>query len=277
MNEISLTGGVPPEHVGKAFGHLASSYDQDFESLPAARRLRAIVWDVYLRYFEAGNSLLELNCGTGTDALALAGMGMRIHATDISAGMLDAFRQKLSCSPHKDLIRIQLLAFDQLSLLHDRAFDGTYSNMGGLNCEPDLRRVAHDLHTLIRPGGTFIGTFLGHMAIWEMASFLARGNIRKAFRRRDRTGIPANVGGSIVRTYYYSPRSVVQHFAPHFRVIETLGLNIFTPPPTSLNAYRRLGKGIRLLERMDDVLMRTFPFDRIGDHFVIVLKHSGSP
>lgn len=271
MNNEQLTG-----DVGEAFGHLASSYDQDFENLPAARRLRGIVWEIYLRYFRRGDSLLELNCGTGTDALALAGHGIRIHATDISDGMLDAFHRKLSGSPHKEMITTQRMGFDHLPTIHGRQFDGVYSNMGGLNCEPDLPRIAHDLHELVRPGGIFIGTFLGHRAICEMASFLARGNIRQAFRRTRRMGVPANIGGSLVTTYYYSPGDVAKSFAPRFVPVELAGLNIFTPPPTSVKAYRRLGSGMRLLERIDDALMQTAPFNRIGDHFVLVLKHRGA-
>ena len=188
-----------------------------------------------------------------------------------------AFQLKLARSPQRELITTQLLAFDQLPALHYRVFDGAYSNMGGLNCEPDLRRVANDLHTLMKPGAVFVGTFLGHMAIWEVAAFLSRGNIRQAFRRGNRTGVPANIGGSMVRTFYYSPGAIERCFSPHFSPVEILGLNIFTPPPTSQNAYQRLGRGIRLLERIDDALMETFPFNRIGDHFVFVLKHQGTP
>jgi len=258
--------------AGEAFGRLASSYDEDFESLPASRRLRAIIWNVYLRYFKPGDSLVELNCGTGTDALALARQGIRVHATDISDAMLEALSQKVSRSPQKDLVSAQRLAFDELGNLRGRLFDGAYSNMGGLNCERDLRRVATDLHTLIRPGGFFIGTFLGDLAIWEILAFLARGKIRQALRRRTPGGTPARVAGSIVQTFYYSPRNVIDAFSPHFVRVELLGLNIFTPPPTSQQAYRKFGKGISLFERIDDAVMRHSPFNRIGDHFLMVLK-----
>lgn len=271
---------IPNAHTssvtaGEAFGRLASSYDEDFETLPAARRLRQLIWSIYLRHFTAGDSLLELNCGTGTDALALAQRGMNVHATDISSGMLDSFQQKLSGSPLRDRITTEILAFSQLSQLRGRKFDGVYSNMGGLNCEGDLGGVASNLHELIRSGGTFIGTFLGDKAVWEMLSFGVRGNIRDALRRRSPDGCMANVGGAGVRTFYYSPARVVEVFKPHFTKTLLVGLNIFTPPPTSRHAYRALGRAMRLLEWTDDVVMYRFPFNRIGDHFLIVLKHVG--
>ncbi len=266
---------IPVLNVGDAFGRLAASYDEDFENLPASRRLRELIWKIYLRHFKAGESLLELNCGTGTDALTLARNGIKVHATDISGGMLDAFRRKLAGSGHKELVTTELLAFSQLSRLHGRVFDGAYSNMGGLNCESDLTRVATDLHTLIRPGGTFIGTFLGDAAIWEMLAFAARGDIARAFRRRTTDGCMANIGGAMVRTYYYSPAKVIEYFSPHFTKVMLVGLNIFTPPPTSQGAYRTLGKVMHALEQIDDAVMTHAPFNRIGDHFLLVLKHSG--
>jgi len=275
-NDLTTISAAHSEHAGEAFGHLASSYDEDFENLPASRRLRGLVWKAYLQHFTRGDVLLELNCGTGTDALALAQSGIRVHATDVSPGMLEAFQSKLVASPYRDLVSLQRMAFDQIPALRPSVFDGSYSNMGGLNCESDLRRVARDLHQVIRPGGVFVGTFLGHWAVWEIAAFLARGRFKEAFRRTRRSGVPARVGGSLVQTFYYSPADVAAHFAPHFTPVEVLGLNIFTPPPTSVNAYRSLGKAVRFLERVDDALMRTFPFDRLGDHFVIVLRHGES-
>lgn len=265
----------PPANASEAFGELAVSYDRDFETLPASRRLRQTIWDTYLRYFHRGESLLELNCGTGTDAMALAHHGIRIHATDISSGMLQQFHEKLSTSSVKELVTTQQLSFDQLDRLQNRTFDGAYSNMGGLNCAPDLQLIARNLGRLIKPGGFFIGTFLGTVPLWEMSAFLLRGNVRSAFRRREGRGVPAHVGSSMIQTYYYSPRTVRAAFRD-FAPIELAGLNIFTPPPTSQSAYRIFGKGMRILEHVDDILMRHLPFSTLGDHFLIVLKKSTS-
>jgi SAM-dependent methyltransferase len=258
--------------AGEAFGKLALSYDSDFDTLPASQRLRRIIWEIWLRHFPRGSQLLELNCGTGTDALALAGQGMRVHATDASAQMLDRLREKVSHSAFADRITSQQVPFAELSSLDGRLFDGVYSNMGGLNCEPDMTRVAHDLHALIKPGGCFVGTFLGDWAIWEMAAFIARGNIRAAFRRRTKEGIPANVAGTLVQTYYYSPRAIAKAFGSDFAVLGLHGLNIFTPPPTSQQAYRRFAGAMRVCERIDDRLMNVAPFNHVGDHYVIVLQ-----
>lgn len=260
--------------AGEAFGRLAESYDSDFETLPASKRLRRIIWQIYLRHFPPGASLLELNCGTGTDALALAAHGLHVHATDVSAQMLATLNEKVKRSPHAGAITSEQMAFHELPRLHGRLFDGVYSDMGGLNCERDMHRVGRDLAPLIRPGGFFIGTFLGDWAIWEMAAFMVRGKFADAFRRRSPDGIPATVAGALVQTYYFSPRAVVDAFGPLFTLRSLHGLNIFTPPPTSQQAYRRLGTGMNILEHVDDRLMNHAPFNRLGDHFIIVLQRN---
>lgn len=59
------------------FDAYASSYDAHFDNNPIAQQLRSIVQQTMLRYFQKGNSILELNCGTGTDAIFLAHNGMQ--------------------------------------------------------------------------------------------------------------------------------------------------------------------------------------------------------
>jgi methylase of polypeptide subunit release factors len=46
--------------------------------------MRGLVRDIYLRNFKRGDRLLELNAGTGADAVFLAGRGIEVFATDIS-------------------------------------------------------------------------------------------------------------------------------------------------------------------------------------------------
>ena len=40
--------------------------------------------------FSAGHRVLELNCGTGEDAVFLARRGVRVLATDLSGAMVEA-------------------------------------------------------------------------------------------------------------------------------------------------------------------------------------------
>ncbi|MFN8181110.1 MAG: methyltransferase domain-containing protein [Bacteroidia bacterium] len=78
------------------FDAVAQAYDQQFTRSATGRLQRERVH----RFIETMPLLkkparvLELNCGTGEDALWLARKGHQVTATDNSAGMLDAAREK---------------------------------------------------------------------------------------------------------------------------------------------------------------------------------------
>jgi SAM-dependent methyltransferase len=56
----------------------------------------------------AGGRILDLACGTGRIAIALAEAGLEVTAIDSSAGMLDCFRSKLSSLPEAVRSRITI-------------------------------------------------------------------------------------------------------------------------------------------------------------------------
>jgi len=48
---------------------------------------------------EAGGSVLEIGCGTGTTALRLAHRVRRLHATDVSSQMVAIAQEKIAATP----------------------------------------------------------------------------------------------------------------------------------------------------------------------------------
>ncbi len=258
----------------RAFDSVAPSYDDEFETSPAMGRLRRITTGIALRYFKPGGSLLELNCGTGTDALTLAHLGMNIVASDASAAMLREAEKKVTQHNLGTRISLELLSFDDLPSLTGRTFDGVFSNMGGLNCTPTLAPLARTLTTLVRPGGFFVACMLSDFCLWETSAFLFRGRIKDAFRRRTAGGTDTSIHGTTFRAYYHPAAAIEQQFKPMFRKVSLTGLNIFTPPPSSRQAYKVIGGARGLLERLDDAVATLAPFNRVGDHFVIVLERT---
>ena len=247
-------------------------YDAAYEGLRGIQRIRSITSRLYLDCFPLGSRLLELNCGTGNDALFLARQGMNILATDLSAKMLEEVARKIDGNDLRNAIQTRQLPFDQLGDLRGTLFDGAYSNLGGLNCTDRICDVAAHLGTLIRPGGHFIAAVMPPFCLWESGAFLLRLRWRDAVRRFSRRGTIASLHGGSVHTYYFSPRFFRAAFAPYFEHVKTVGLSIFTPPPNFERAYARLGSTVRLLERLDDLLCQLPPFHAIGDHYAIVLK-----
>ena len=264
--------GIDTDMTRRAFDAAAPVYDSAYERLPGIRRIRSITAGLYMTHFQPGSSLLEINCGTGNDALFLAARGMSILATDLSPEMLRETERKAAAAGLGRSIVTRCLSFERLGELGGTEFDGAYSNLGGLNCTRNLSRVAEGLAAVVKPGGILIATLMPSFCLWETAAFAARGQWRRAFRRRSREGVKADLHGGVVRTWYHSPRRFFSAFAARFDHVRTMGLLIFLPPPNFARAYARLGRAAGWLAHLDDLAAEMPPFPSIGDHFVTVLR-----
>jgi ubiquinone/menaquinone biosynthesis C-methylase UbiE len=71
---------------------------------------------------ETGGGVLELACGTGRIALALAETGLEITGVDISEGMLSVARRKMAARPASLRQRLTLIHQDMRQLNLDRRF-----------------------------------------------------------------------------------------------------------------------------------------------------------
>src|SRR5215216_4479086 len=81
--------------VAEAFSRTAEKYDSFAEDHPDLTRMRNKVYSHVMRYVSHGGHILELNAGTGTDAVQLAQRGYFVHATDIAPGMLNRLPEKV--------------------------------------------------------------------------------------------------------------------------------------------------------------------------------------
>jgi len=197
------------------FDTLAPDYDARFTESTLGRILRRAVWQWLDAAFTPGDRVLELNCGTGEDAVHLAARGVRVLATDASPAMLDVARAKvervgLGASVETRVVELERL--DRMLEASHGPMDGAFSNFGGLNCVADLPRTAHALAALLRPGARAVLCVMGPVVPWEWAWFTAHGQPGKAFRRLSERG--AEWRGITVR--YPSPRTVRRAFAGGF-------------------------------------------------------------
>jgi len=74
--------------VGRAFDSLAENYDEVFTCSLIGRAQRDAVWGAARAAFTPGSRILEINCGTGEDALFLARQGVIVFACDASEQMI---------------------------------------------------------------------------------------------------------------------------------------------------------------------------------------------
>lgn len=271
---------IPPGHgqahfesVAEAFSRKSAVYDAFGENHANMARMRRKFYDHIVAVMSPGGSLLEINAGTGQDAVALVERGFRVHATDFAPGMVAAIEDKIARRALGDRLTVEALSFTELDRLAAGPFDGLYSNSGGLNCIADLTQVTRHLPRLLRPGARVTWVIMPHICPWELA--VIGKDFRVGTRRLHPGGVMAHVEGVYFMTYYFSARIVRRAFGPRFRKVRQEGLSVLTPTADNKtfavnhpNLYERLA-------RLDDALSTIPPFNGWGDFFILTMEYLG--
>ncbi|HUP11559.1 MAG TPA: class I SAM-dependent methyltransferase, partial [Niastella sp.] len=148
------------------FDILAGAYDTGFvDSLTgSAQRRITYKWLRPLLASKQNMQLLEINCGTGTDASWMAQKGHTVTATDASPAMVEQAQRQFAPAPAHNQPIFKICAFDQLQTTFSaRQFDGIISNFAGLNCVAPaaMTGLAKQFYQLLKPGGHFAVVLFG--------------------------------------------------------------------------------------------------------------------
>ena len=267
---MQTTTDTHEESINRAFSKQSAHYDAHDEANPILRDMRKQVYS-HVEYFLKPNShILELNAGTGIDAVHFLSLGHRVHAIDISEGMIEEIRKKQHRYGVSDALTFERLSYQRLDLLAGRKFDHVFSNFGGLNCISDLSVVATQLPQLLKPGARITLVTMPPVCPWELITVL-KGR-RNAFRRFRKGGVTAHVEGEYFDTYYHSLQNIMEAFGSDFRLLKSQGLAVFTPPPNHAafpEKHPLIYKGLR---KVDEMLRNWNPFNRWGDHIIVTLE-----
>jgi ubiquinone/menaquinone biosynthesis C-methylase UbiE len=262
----------PFADVAQAFSRTAERYDRFAESHPNLTRMRTKVYEHLVNHIAPGSRILELNAGTGTDAVHLAQLGFYVHATDIAPGMLQRLQDKVERLNLAGRVRVQNCSFTRLDEVADGPFDAVFSDLGGLNCVPDLRPVIESLPLVLRPGGSVTWVLMPPVCLWELALAFT-GDFKVAFRRLSSRGTLAHLEGKRFMIYYFTPRQVISAFGSQYSPLAVEGLSVFAPPAESKNLASQRPALYRWLCGLDDRLAGRAPFYGWGDFFIITLKY----
>jgi ubiquinone/menaquinone biosynthesis C-methylase UbiE len=258
--------------IAEAFSLTAEKYDQFGDDHPHLRRLRHKVYAHLTRFLQPGASILELNAGTGTDAVYLAGQGFRIHATDIAPGMLQRLRDKVERLGLRERVSVQECSFTELDGVQGGPFDAVFSNLGGLNCIPDLAPVIGALPGVLRPGGVITWVLMPPICLWELAAVFI-GQVRFALRRLSPQGTRAHLEGLVFQVWYVTPQQVIAAFGDEYQLLAVEGLSVITPTAESKNLARRHPHVYGALSWLDDRLSTRPPWWGWGDFFIVSLRY----
>ncbi|HYM93495.1 MAG TPA: class I SAM-dependent methyltransferase, partial [Chitinophagaceae bacterium] len=151
MNEHVLN--INEQNVAEAFTKQSKHFDALYSGNTIIQYKRERVRNHVRKYIKPGSRVLELNSGTGEDAIWLAQNGFYVHATDISAGMLAILNQKAENSPIETRVTCELCSFTSLEKLNFKGpYDYIFSNFAGLNCTNELSKVLNTFSNLLKPG-----------------------------------------------------------------------------------------------------------------------------
>lgn len=260
------------DRVAQAFSRKAAVYDAFGQDHPNLERMRRKVYDHVSAVMPAASRLLEINAGTGLDAVELVRRGFRVHATDLSPGMVSEIAAKIERYELGDRLSAEQASFTDLGGIAG-PFDGIVSNSGGLNCIEDLTLVTRQLPRLLGPGGHVTWVIMPRICPWELA--LTLKDPRVGTRRLRSGGVLANVEGVRFMTYYFSAGEVRRAFGPRFRQVRLEGLSVLTPTADN-KTFAAAHPGLYgRLARLDDRLSRVAPFNAWGDFYILTMEYLG--
>ena len=258
------------QDVAQAYDTIAAGYDRQREG---DHWMRRILWHHYDRAFQAGQHVLDVGCGTGTDATFLARRGLHVTAIDISPQMIAQVEVKMERSRLTSQIEAMVLDFGQLSILPPRTFDGIISSSAALNTLSTLTGFAKDAARLVRPGGRVILHLLNRVSLWEWLGLISRREwsaARHLAKQRERT---FEIGGRSLRHYLDSLDEAYAPFEPYFRLCRAYGLGILRPPST----VRRIPfPVVAALGRLDRLVCSQRPFINLGRFIVLDMVENSS-
>jgi SAM-dependent methyltransferase len=257
--------------VNRAFSKQSVNYDHDDQQNKVLQDMRLQVYHHVAAFMKPQRSILELNSGTGIDALYFAQQGHSVYATDLSDGMIEQINLKIQRHQLQGQLTSQQLSYTELDKLNGKKFDYVFSNFGGLNCINDLARVTKYLPELLAPGSYVTWVIMPPVCLWELLSSFT-GNGKRAFRRLNKNGVVAHLEGEYFKTYYFSLSQIKAAFGVKFKFVKSEGLCALSPPPSRGDFPSTHPTLYRTLRKLDSALNTIYPFNRWADHIIVTFQ-----
>jgi SAM-dependent methyltransferase len=244
-----------------SFDAVAPTYDGSFGLSPSGRLFRFRLAERVVEAAPAPRRVLDVGCGTGEDAIWLAGNGYDVLGIDASAGMIEVASAKARTSSSSATFeRISLAEFGS----RGQTFDVVISNFGALNCVP-LADWARLVPALLTSGGRAFVSVMGQRP--EPEAWRDRS---EASPRGANTSV--EIGGSPMTVHYDTVGDIISALEPYAAVERVEALGCLVPGPQYQDFGRRHPIGVGLLA-MGEALVRTWPVVRgRGDHTLVEFR-----
>jgi ubiquinone/menaquinone biosynthesis C-methylase UbiE len=264
------------QSVSEAFDSASEEYDFTISHNYINTWIRKRSVSELLRLVSPNDTLVEIGCGTGAEALDIAPHVSRLIATDISDQMIEIVRKKIQARRGlRNVIPVKLRAADinqVTAVLKGGKAQAAYSFNGALNCEPDLESFVTGLASVLEPGGHFVCSVRNSLCLGEAVSHAAALQFEKMAPRKTQP-VMVSVGGVDIPALYYSPLKFVEFFRSRFKLLRVIGLPAFLPPAYLSDYYVKYKQVGYVLERLERALGSRFPFNLLGDQTLFVFQN----
>jgi trans-aconitate methyltransferase len=254
------------------FDKAAQNYDVTFTNSVIGKLQRSLVYEQLLKIIKEKNpeTILEINCGTGEDAIWLAKQNFDVVATDISSTMIEIAKSKSN---------LENLTFQQADInaittdFSTKNFDLLFSNFGGLNClsKEELTRFFTNIPEILATKSQVFLVIMPKNTLWEIFYFALKLDFKNTFRRKKEFAI-ANVDGEKIKTYYYNPKDIVNLANANFEIKLLKPIGFFVPPSYLEPFFKNKPKLISFLYAFEQKIKNQSWLSKYADHYVIVLE-----
>jgi ubiquinone/menaquinone biosynthesis C-methylase UbiE len=259
------------------FDKLAEDYDSTFTHSFIGKAQREIVRNYLDNILKDKKKLnvLELNCGTGEDAIHFARMGYTVHATDQSIGMLEIANKKIEKEGLSNKIKTSVLDITKIGGFNSTVnFDLIFSNFGGMNCisTKEICTLPASLSKLLKSSGRLIMIIMPNSCAWEIIYFMLKLKFKKAFRRYSAKEVLVKMNGREMKTYYHSPLIITKIFDKYFNKVITKPVGFFIPPSYLEKFFASKIKTFNLLKKFELLISNWSFLSSNSDHYLIDLQ-----
>lgn len=256
-----------------AFTQQADKFDELYSGNTIIQYKRKRVRDHLSEFIVPGQNILELNSGTGEDAIWLAEQHCHVHATDISVRMMQVLQQKVEDAHLEKLINSEICSFTALENLKNQGpYDLIFSNFAGLNCTGELDKVLASFTGLLKPKGIVTLVILPKFCLWEFL-LVFKGKLQTATRRLfSKNGVSARVEQTHFTCRYYNPSYIIKHLKKDFDLLSIEGLCTIVPPSYIENFPENFPKLFSRLCKIENLWKTKWPWKYIGDYYIISLR-----
>ena len=257
------------QKIEKGFSNISHHYEKLEKTSSLINWMRKRIRSHVLKELKPNAEILEINCGSGIDAVFFAKKSFKVHATDIAPGMVDYVKAKIKTNNLKDKLTCKKLSFNDLNQIQLNKFDHIFSNFGGLNCssEEELQEVFNSFKQALIPSGKITLVIMPKICIWEFLKIF-KGD-KTAFRRLSNKGVLANIEGEQVLTFYHSSTRIKKLLKKDFDNFKIENICFLAPTGNRVDFPKEYPLLFKVLNSIDGISNKIPFLQGYGDYYII--------